>query len=909
MIKKLSIALVSLVLLALVLVAPVAAVDPTTTATTTVNNTTTTAVPTVTISADVLAAIANATNNTTTTTTTVVSNVSNVTTVATVATNVTNATGNIKVVPAGGSVYIGEAGLNLNTLAGIQNGQTLGWYQSGSNIQTNSPDATLVISDASNVYIAPGTQTGVWYNLETKTAAFTVKDPSVAMKIFDAKTGKDVTNKQVVEGTLLNFRIDSNLDAFTQRGVTGAPVTIKVKDPSGNVYVALYDDLKQSNGLVNIPVSSSSFFVKGTGTSGAMWDTNYKDYKDGDYKIWVESNANGMKDNYKDPSSGADNTGKTISSVYTLTIGQDTLAITSNADANAGVIRNNDFAISISGRPNQAYNMWVSGTSSLKGTDGEMPPAIKSGQNGVAVGSATTGSYVYNSAGQTVASDVAPGTNPDTGVSAYFANVTTDDNGKRTVGLSTNSSTKDQTYTIKVQWTDANGEFKSDSVKVKVSKGEVTITSSGNQSYFLGESVTLSGKNTDSSNVYLFITGPNTPTNGASLTDISAVVNGNAGSFTQETVNTDDTWSYKWETSNLNIDAGSYTVYAVGVPADKDNLKDAKYATASVIIKKPFVTANASAATVAKGDKLIIDGLAEGKPSSVAYWIVGKNLFAYNTETVNDDGTYEITIDRGTTQNLASGQYFAVIQHPMGNGVFDVAPFKNGSVTRVYDTSGNFFVAEGAGRLQGSDAANALVDLLNGANIDDKYTKLSFVIDEPNININAIPDKNVGDKFDISGTTNLAVGDTVLVDVLSSSFKPTDKTQAGDFSGVSGSTTIVAGDNGNTWNFTVDASAFKADQYTVKVESIEASTSQTSTFNLLETGAVSNNTSAVATTAAISTVKSNATGSSTSAATSAASTTRVNNTTSTAPTQSPGFGALVALIGLGAVAFLVARRN
>lgn len=905
MIKKLSIALISLVLLAMVFVAPVAALDATPT---TVTTTVVTAVPT--IPADILASIL----NNTTTVPTVVANVTIPTVVAnviipTVVGNVTVApvtTGNIKVVPASGSVYIGEAGLNLNTLAGIQNGDTLGWYQSGSNIQTNSPDDTFVISDAMNVYIAPGTKTGVWYNLKTNTPAVTVKDPSLAMKIFDVKTNKDVTNKQVVEGTLLNFRVDSNLDAFTQRGVVGAPVTIKVKDPSGNIYVALYNDLKQSNTLVNIPVSSSSFFVKGTGASGAMWDTNYQDYKNGDYKIWVESNVNGMKDNYKDPASGADNTGKTISAVYTLTIGQDSLAITSNADATAGVIRNNDFAISISGRPNQAYSLWVSGTSSMAGTSGEMPPAIKSGQNGVAAGSAATASYVFNTAGQTVASDVAPGVNADTGVSAYYANVTTDDNGKRTVGFSTNSSTKDQTYTIKVQWTDSNGEFKSDSVKIKVSKGEVTLTSSGNQSYFLGESITLSGKNTDSSNVYLFITGPNTPINGANLNDIQPVVNGAAGSFTQETVNTDNTWSYKWETSNLNIDAGSYTIYAVGVPADKDNLKNAKYATASVIIKKPFVTANASAATVAKGDKLIITGVAEGKPSSVAYWIVGKNLFAYNTETVNDDGTYEITIARGTTQSLASGQYFAVIQHPMGNGVFDVAPFKNGSVTRVYDTSGNFFIGEGAGRLQGSDAANALVNLLNGANIDDKYTKLSFVIDEPNININAIADKNVGDKFEISGTTNLAVGDTILIDVLSSSFKPTDKTQAGDFSGVSGSTTIVKGDNGNTWNFSVDASAFKADQYSVKVESIEASTSQTGTFNLLESGAVGNATAAP--TSAVTTVKSNATGVSTSAAASAA-TTKVNNTTSTAPTQSPGFGALVALIGLGAVAFLVARRN
>ncbi len=28
-------------------------------------------------------------------------------------------------------------------------------------------------------------------------------------------------------------------------------------------------------------------------------------------------------------------------------------------------------------------------------------------------------------------------------------------------------------------------------------------------------------------------------------------------------VNDDNTWEYKWQTANLNIDAGTYTIYAV----------------------------------------------------------------------------------------------------------------------------------------------------------------------------------------------------------------------------------------------------------------------------------------------------------------------------------------------------------
>ena len=40
-----------------------------------------------------------------------------------------------------------------------------------------------------------------------------------------------------------------------------------------------------------------------------------------------------------------------------------------------------------------------------------------------------------------------------------------------------------------------------------------------------------------------------------------------------------------------------------------------------------------------------------------------------------------------------------------------------------------------------------------------------------------------------------------------------------------------------------------------------------------------------------------------------AATTNGNGTATATPTQSPGFGALVALVGLGAVAVLVLRRN
>ena len=86
---------------------------------------------------------------------------------------------------------------------------------------------------------------------------------------------------------------------------------------------------------------------------------------------------------------------------------------------------------------------------------------------------------------------------------------------------------------------------------------------------------------------------------------------------------------------------------------------------------------------MAKGDKLFINGKAEGMPSKgVAIWILGKNYWngekedigssAMVTEGVNNEGEFQYEISSAVTSDLASGQYFVVVQHPMYNEEFDV---------------------------------------------------------------------------------------------------------------------------------------------------------------------------------------------------------------------------------------------
>ena len=112
---------------------------------------------------------------------------------------------------------------------------------------------------------------------------------------------------------------------------------------------------------------------------------------------------------------------------------------------------------------------------------------------------------------------------------------------------------------------------------------------------------------------------------------------------------------------------------------------------------------------------------------------------------------------------------------------------------------------------------------------------------------------------------------------------------------------VTQGTSGlNAVSFDVDASTFKPDEYLVTADSVGLpNTNQavgTALFNVLQASAPTATTTPV--------------GSVTSAAPTVMPTTAMPTTV--APTKTPtqpGFGALVALIGLGAVALLVVRRH
>jgi len=540
------------------------------------------------------------------------------------------------------------------------------------------------------------------------------------------------------------------------------------------------------------------------------------------------------------------------SKTVTFDVLTKSLAITANKDS---VVRGNGFTVTITGESRKEYTLFV------KSGDAKSP-MITPGQTAVQL-IATNGTY---------------------------GTVKTNAGGTATIQFNTSQNTDDKTFTIRVE--DPKSD-KNDEVKVKVEAGSVTITASGTGTYYIGEELTLSGTSTEGDKVFFFLTGPNLASDGVDLVNLAKVSTTVPGSFTTADVNADDTWSKKWNTAGLAIDAGSYTVYAVSTNASKADLSDAKYSTASISLRSGYITATTSGATVAKGDKLTISGTAQGNPDDVYIWIFGKNYYgtpnsrALNAEkvSVESDGSFEHELKSADTKDLAAGQYFVVVQHPMGaTSAINFDP--NGTIW------GDGITTVDLSKLQAPAAATALIDALDSPNIPDTYVKLTFVVEEPQLFIDPIGDKAAGSKFTISGTTNLAVGNTLNIDVTSAAFQPGQKTEASAFSGFGGSAVVQKGDGMNTWSFEVDGTSFKVDQYIVTVESIEASKTATALFNVVEKEEATP-TAEVTTTAPAGEV----------------TTTAPAGEATTEATPIPGFGALVALAGLGAVAFLVLRRK
>jgi hypothetical protein len=129
-----------------------------------------------------------------------------------------------------------------------------------------------------------------------------------------------------------------------------------------------------------------------------------------------------------------------------------------------------------------------------------------------------------------------------------------------------------------------------------------------------------------------------------------------------------------------------------------------------------------------------------------------------------------------------------------------------------------------------------------------------YSIFKPFISVDPIGDKNAGDSIILTGKTSLPAGTEILVQVYSASYEsgsgtttdPKTGTVSGEFSGATGTATVVKGTgNVNTWATPLDTKTFKTGEYLVTADSLKGDISKgdytkgdisgTTKFTLLQT--------------------------------------------------------------------------
>jgi len=167
----------------------------------------------------------------------------------------------------------------------------------------------------------------------------------------------------------------------------------------------------------------------------------------------------------------------------------------------------------------------------------------------------------------------------------------------------------------------------------------------------------------------------------------------------------------------------------------------------------------------------------------------------------------------------------------MMNGQFDIVYDASSGTVKNVQTGKTIYQFTGSGSLQSTDSITALMSAIGSQNIDDTFATVTFFVSQPAVSVNSIGDIPQGENFTLNGTTSLAAGDNLMVDITSSSFSPTSKSTSSGFSGAGGMVTVVPGGNGqNTWSFDVDTSTFTPDEYLVTVSAVTQSATVSGKF-------------------------------------------------------------------------------
>jgi len=303
--------------------------------------------------------------------------------------------------------------------------------------------------------------------------------------------------------------------------------------------------------------------------------------------------------------------------------------------------------------------------------------------------------------------------------------------------------------------------------------GSVTLVQPREGSFSIGDIIAFGGKNTASETTYLFITGPNLDVKGSQIQSShphdSPVSDGGASTFLSISGFAGNKWYWEWNTQNVLIDAGMYTVYVASAPRDLQHINSTHYTKISFVLKRPANSPATTGAGSTGGSQAEAGGdtsVTITRPESGRYSI-GDTLTFSGTNTGSDTTYLFIT---GPNLDAKGAQIQST--HPGNSPVTDnnastflaasVGPDNQWSYTwnsqKALIDAGMFEVF----------AAGSPRDLphIN----DTHYARVAFImtrpanIESPNGNLSVPPSVVMkGDKITISGTAKGNPGPGVAI--------------------------------------------------------------------------------------------------------------------------------------------------
>jgi len=126
----------------------------------------------------------------------------------------------------------------------------------------------------------------------------------------------------------------------------------------------------------------------------------------------------------------------------------------------------------------------------------------------------------------------------------------------------------------------------------------------------IGDTIPLNGTALVTDTVFMFMTGPGVPANGARMDNSNAaVVTGDPSTFTQVPVN-DDTWTYTWNTGRVSggLAEGLYTIYVATQPAAANDLSGVQYSDIQIQLSKAVTTGSLAVLSSPINAQISLDG-------------------------------------------------------------------------------------------------------------------------------------------------------------------------------------------------------------------------------------------------------------------------------------------------------------